>query len=54
MADMVMPSTKMLPMDDVAEVLKVKYNFSSKEDIAKRHQQGRRDGLRTDRHRCNR
>lgn len=35
MADMVMPSTKMLPMDDISEVLKVKYNFSSKEDIAK-------------------
>lgn len=35
MANTTMPSTKMLPMDDVAEVLKVKYNFSSKEDIAK-------------------
>lgn len=34
MSNTVRPSTKMLPMDDIATVLKIEHGFSSKDDVA--------------------
>lgn len=34
MGNSVMPSTKLLPMEDIAEVLKEEFGFSSKDDVA--------------------